>query len=455
MGTHTHPAGPNGPIGHTAPNAIDGPMPDPVIIVGAGLTGLTLAWRLRREGRSVVVLEASERAGGVLRSERIDGVLVEHAAQSFRGSQTPPWELVTSLGLQDQVVAASPSAAHRFLLRHGALHPLNRSMLRSGTPLRRRELLRAVTEALRPGASAPNETVHAFFRRRFGCAVADELADAVMAGISGGDPRELEMRTAFAPLWELEQSHGSVIRGMLRREKTQLPEGLPRVSWTFRDGLQTLTDALQAALGDVVRLNTPVTGLWPNGDGWRVDTPRGPLNAEQVVLTCPAHAALPWLGELSDVLGAMPTAPIAAVHLGWKKGRVQAPTGFGWLTSSAERHDVLGCIWVSSSFPQHAPDHDVVRLMIGGRRAPSLAAMSSEALVAHATSIIAEVQGLDATPDLTHVARHPAGIPQYTVGHHARVQELAEAWPGLSFMGWGYSGVALHHSVQAALSWTE
>ena len=430
-------------------------MSDPVIIVGAGLTGLTLAWRLRREGRRVMVLEASDRAGGVLRSERIDGVLVEHAAQSFRGSQTPPWELVTALHLEDQVVAAAPSAAKRFLLRHGELHPLNTSMFRTGTPLRRRQLLRALTEALRPGGSHAEETVHAFFTRRFGRAVADEVADAVTAGISGGDPRELELRSAFAPLWELEQTHGSVIRGMLRREKPDLPEGLPTVSWTFRDGMQTLTDALHAKLGDVVRLNTPVTGLWPNGDRWRVDTPRAPQTAEQVVLTCPPHVALPWLGELADVLGAMPSAPIAAVHLGWKKGTIEAPSGFGWLTSSAERHDVLGCIWVSSTFPQHAPEHDVMRLMVGGTRAPTLPSLSNDALIEHTRAVVAEVQGIKAEPSVTHVARHPAGIPQYTQGHHARVQELAEAWPGLSFLGWAYTGVALHHGVQAALSWKD
>ncbi len=424
----------------------------PTIVIGAGIAGLTRAWSLMQQGRDVVVLEASERAGGKVRSVRRDGVLVEMGPQSLRHQGRATLRLVRELGLQGQIVEARASARRRFILWNGELELLGPKMLLTGRPLKRRQMLRAMVEPLLPARRAgPPETVFGFLERRFGRGVAERLGDPVMAGIFGGDARALEMESAFPPVFHMEQQHGSVIRAALSRREPQapLPPWAPKTLFTFRDGIETLTRALAERLGDRVRLNTPVERIQTSPLAVLAGGER--IAAERVVVAVPPPVASTLLPGLQPELGAMPSAPIAAVHLVYRQADVPPMNGFGWLAPSSELRDALGALWVSSAFPGHAPGHVLVRVMVGGARDPMAALLHEDQLVERCRSVLAAVQDVHAEPVETHVAAHRSGIPQYAPGHAARVRRLQDAVPGVRFLGWGYTGIGVNHCIEAAL----
>ena len=138
------------------------------------------------------------------------------------------------------------------------------------------------------------------------------------------------------------------------------------------------------------------------------------------------------------------TAALFALH----------PTRVESVAWVSERKDVLGVLYTSSTFPDHAPDHVLVRVMLGGARDPDRVREPDDALLAHARKVVSEVMGIGANPAIRHVMSHRQGIPQYNRGHAARMQKLQEARPGLYFLGWNYTGIGIRHTVRAAMEWT-
>jgi oxygen-dependent protoporphyrinogen oxidase len=406
------------------------------IILGAGVAGLVTAHHLRAQGRDVVVLEAGHRAGGVVRTRTHDGLVLEQGPQSLLATDAV-LDLVDALGLSDRLRVADASAAIRYVLHQGALCAVPTSPLDAWTSplIGPRALLRALAEPLVPRrrSDAP-ESVADLLRRRVGPRLLG-LAEAAIGGVLAGDPALLDAEASFPTLVRAEREAGSLARGLWRRPPRRHPT--PRGSVTLAGGLSTLIDALTAELGPRLRLRTPVDRLERAGSGWVVHADTA-LRAERVWVCTP-----PW--ETARLVGApwldVPAAPVAAVHLAWPREEVPGLRGFGWLAGPAERRDALGCLWVSSIFPGHAPGHALLRVMIGGARAPDLAALPDEELIAHARRVLAEVQGLRAPPTLAQVSVARPGIPQYPVGHARRVQQLAQ--PGLAFVGWGTSGIGL------------
>jgi oxygen-dependent protoporphyrinogen oxidase len=267
----------------------------------------------------------------------------------------------------------------------------------------------------------------------------------------GGDARATEVAAAFPEWKKAEEEHGSLAVGLARAaraNRADKPAWAPRSVFTLQGGMQVLVDHLASELGDRLQLRTPVTAVVARGRGWRVETTDGRIDAEHVVVACPPRAAERFLPDL-DELPAMPAAPIASVHLGWGEG--VDLDGFGWIAPSSERTDVLGAIWVTGLFPDQAPGA-MVRVMLGGARDRRCIEGDDQALVAHATRVVQEVQGIDATPDITHVAVHRPGIPQYPPGHTARVARLQAAHDTVHFVGWGYTGAGVPHCIEASLA---
>lgn len=416
-------------------------IPTEFAVVGGGVNGLAVAWHLVRGGRDVLVLEAADRAGGTIRTLEQHGARLEQGPQSLRGAGPAIGRLVDGLELTDRIVPASSASDVRYVLHRGRLAPLPSGplgLLRGG-PLKRRALLGALLEPLRRGDPRPGESIDAFVRRRFGAGIAEPVLDAFIAGIYAGDARQTEAEAAFPALVDAEKEHGSVILGQLRGERAARPEGIPRGAFSFDEGIETLTDALAGALGDRVRLQTPVHRVTPDGD---VHLDGAVVEAEHIVVTTPPHVAATQV-EAWGAMRAIPASPVAAVHLGWPAGTGPALDGFGWLAPTSERRDVLGCIWVSSTFPHLAPGWDLLRVMIGGSRAPFLATLSDRALARHALDVVRQVQGPVADPELVQVAAHLPGIPQYVPGHSARRRALEGALDRVHPLGWGLSGIGL------------
>ena len=426
-------------------------MSSAVIVVGAGIAGLAVAWHLRERGVQVRVLEAEDRVGGAIRTVEQDGALLEQGPQSMRAAGAATSRLVEGLGLVDRIVGQSEAAKVRYLLHRGGLAALPSGPLDlvRGGPVGLGTVARALFEPL-VGRGPAEESIDAFVRRRFGAGVADPLLDAFIAGIYGGDATQTEAEGGFPTLVQAERDHGSVIVGMMRREKTERPDWMPKGSFTFDAGVETLPRAMHEALGQSVQLGLAATAIEADGSGFRVTHAEGVDQADTVIVAAPPHVAARLVPAWREALDGVPAAPVAAVHLGWKAGEGPPTDGFGWLAPTRERTDCLGCIWVSSTFPHLAPGRDLIRGMLGGTRSPHLPAMADDDLVEHAINVLSQVQGTVATPELVQVARHQPGIPQYVIGHAARRRLVQAAVPGLIPLGWGLTGIGLTQGLEAA-----
>ncbi|MFN3565107.1 MAG: protoporphyrinogen oxidase, partial [Burkholderiaceae bacterium] len=256
------------------------------IVVGAGLSGLTTAFRLARQGLRVVVVEAASRPGGAIGSRRREGVLYELGPNS--GLDTTPLigELLADAGLSDERLEASAAASRRYILRDGALVALPTS---PGAFLGTRLFSwRAKLALLREPFVAPappdaEESVADFVRRRLGTEFLDYAIEPFVAGIYAGDPETLSVRAAFPRLAALERKYGSLIRGQIlgARERNSRADKAKNAaaSFSFRDGMQTLTDALARALP--VECGVRVAAVRREAGGFAVDCERGSAGSKE------------------------------------------------------------------------------------------------------------------------------------------------------------------------------
>ncbi|MCP3103601.1 protoporphyrinogen oxidase [Myxococcus sp. K15C18031901] len=447
-----------------------------VAVVGGGISGLVVAWRLRSRGMDAVVLEATSRLGGVVGTHVRQGFAVETGPNSFLDREPATRELAAALGLEDRIRAADVSAKRRYVYTRGRMRSvpasppafLKSDVLPAGAKLR---VLGELFSAR--GPEGVDESLADFGRRHLGRTATEVLLDAVQTGIFAGDVERLSVGATFPQLVKLEREHRSLILGAIRAQRAQrkaLPPGpgapakLGGALSTFEGGLGTLTGALATALGDAARVGAAVEGLTrAEGGGWRLSVntqgQRAELDATRVVLAAPAYVAQHLVRPLDDalagLLGGIDYAPIAAVHLGFAAGTTPAPDGFGFLVPPREGRRLLGAIHASTVFPFRVEGGGVLyTCMVGGARRPELVALDEAQLVTLAREELAALAGVDAAPSFTQVFRWPRGIPQYQVGHLARMDAIDAAlarWPGLHLTGNAYKGVGLNDCIRNGL----
>jgi oxygen-dependent protoporphyrinogen oxidase len=445
-----------------------------VAIIGGGITGLALAYRLRARGKDAVVLEGESRLGGSIQTRRRDGLLTEAGPNSFLDKEPAMRELAAGVGVEEEIRAADPAAKARYLYTRGRLRAVPASppaFLKSDIlPLGAR--MRVVAELFTGRApSDVDESLGAFGRRHLGETATSVLLDAVQTGIYAGDMEALSVGATFPQLTKLEREHRSLILGAIRTQKAQrkaLPAGgAPKLRGTlstFTGGLQTLVDGVARTLGPAAHTGSKVEGLLPGNGGWRVSVRehgrQAELMASHVVLTTPAYVTAGLVRPLDERLAALVEgiayAPIAVVHLAYAPGSTPPPDGFGFLVPGLEKRRLLGAIHASTVFPFRAEGGRVLyTCMVGGARRPDLVALDEAALVTLAREELKELAGVTASPVFTEVFRWPRGIPQYQVGHLERVAAIDAALvrlPGLHLAGNSYKGVGINDCIRNAFA---
>ncbi len=440
-----------------------------VVVVGAGISGLTAAFRLRRGGLRVAVLEAAARAGGAIETfseNRADGDWrFEMGPNTVLASDESVGRLIRDAGLEGETLVAAPRAKRRYLCKGGRLVPLPGGppgllatpLFSAGAKLR---LLREPW--IGPPPAGVEETIAQFVRRRLGHEVLDYAVGPFVSGVYAGDPERLSARWAVPKIHALEREHGSLIRGAIALRKTGR-KGPGGGMISFREGLEELPRRLAREIGDV-RMGVSVESVTPHAGGFTVATSAGPVAARRVVLAVPAEAAARLLeaatAGASRTLAEIPYAAVALVSLGWRREEVGHPLdGFGFLVPRREGLRLLGCLFPSELFPGRAPEsHVALAAFAGGRTDPELAGWDEERIAATLIGELRAPLSLRGEPAFQLVRRWPRAIPQYEVGHGRfveRAKEIETALPGLRLAGNYLGGISVPDCIRNATALAE
>jgi oxygen-dependent protoporphyrinogen oxidase len=451
--------------GHPSTSTARHNLASRIAVLGAGITGLTAAWHLRRAGFSPIVFEKSPYAGGVIGGVKNAGWLHERGPNSLMEGSSEVAAFIHEIGLDGRRIYASPAAKQRYVVRDGQLVAMPSSprtfvstklfswrakLWLAGEPLRRRA---------RPDQE---ESVADFVLRRLGREFLDYAVDPFVGGVYAGDPARLSLRHAFPKLHALEQEHGSLIRGSLKRRNTSGgPKG--RI-FSFPDGLGELPAAIAYSLGDAVRLQTEVKAIRRTSHNWEIDCENGRRSWTEgcaaVVCALPADAlaalnieGVPAASRL-NLLRQIEHPPLVSVFTGFKRTDVDHPLdGFGVLIPHVERSPILGTLFSSSLFDGRAPDgHVALTSFAGGMRQPGLFKLDDWEILRLIQPELDRLFGIRGLPVFTHVQRWPRAIPQYTLGYQRYKDAIAAveaSAPGLLIGGNCRDGISLGNCIES------
>ncbi len=434
------------------------------IIIGGGLSGLTLAavLRNRQPQHRLVVLEKSARTGGVITTRSGGGIIAEPGPHGFLDNCEETLQLLTMTGLDREVLRAPLQQFCRHVYHQKQLKKVPQSPLKLlrapliSTPAK----LRVACEALLPAVDG-EPTVGEWGRRRFGRAVLPWL-DAAFTGTWAGDIDRLRVDSVMPGVRKLEREYGSVLRGARAQLKKKRQRGrgvtLPAMT-SFPGGMQRLVDRLGSELScdrDLL-CNTTVQAITPAETGgpgrWRVEYTGGSLVADNLIVALPVNAALPLLTPLATPpLTEVPEAEIVNIAITFPK-ETAIPDGFGFLVPEQEQRFILGCLFSSNMFAGRAPEgQQLVEVLVGGRRHPERVALADDELLAKSAADVKEILGINENP--CYQERLTVGrIPQPEEGSPALLrwrQQLMQRRAGLHLCGFGWNGAGINDMVKEA-----
>ncbi len=461
-------------------------IPKKVIIIGAGITGLSTAYFLQetfkkeKQPIELLLLEASPRLGGKITSERVDDFVIEGGPDSFITQKKGGMALVKTLGLTDRLVQTHPVNKAVYILSRGKLVPMPQGfnlMVPS----------RIVPFALSPLISWPgkirmgmdlfipkrtettDESIASFVRRRLGQEAVELFADPILAGIFAGDAEKLSIKASFLQFAMLEQKYGSLIKGMLQRQKGAKKQGTASPTWslfvTMKDGLSSIIAELESRLNRCeIKTNSPVTAISPLQSGYEVCVGDEKYGADALVITTPTYKTAdwvqPWNAGLSKLLEKITYVSTATVSLGFKQKDIKHPlNGFGFVIPRREGSQLMASTWSSTKFPGRAPkDHVLLRVFLGGAHREGILEQDDAGLITTVRKELKNIMGIEAQPVVSRAFRWNKANPQYHVGHLdlvSTIENEAEKHPGLFLSGAAYRGVGIPDCIQQGMDTAE
>ena len=457
-------------------------QPRTVVIVGGGISGLATAFALQEQavaaGLSIrcTILESGSSWGGKIVTHRVGDLVTEAGPDSFLSQKPTGLELCMKLGLADQLINTNETGKKAFVLHGGRLHELPEGLvsfvpkqlgpfLRSGL-LSWTGLVRMGLDVVVPrGPAEGDESLASFFRRRFGAQAFERVLEPLVAGIYAGDAEQMSLKATYPRFFELEQEYGSIIRGMMAAKKKTSPavsNGPTRTMFvSLKNGLGDLVTALTKRLtqeGVELRLGCQVDALRVRSHQlgrWMYDlilNDGSALSAESVVFATPAYVSAELLRPLTPIagglLGMIPYVSTATIALAYPADAVaRSVEGFGFIVPRKEGRDLIAATWTSLKWPYRAPaDQVLVRCYVGGAGREAILQLNDDQLAAKVRAELSASCGIKAEPVYVEVNRWWKAMPQYTIGHLARLTQLDAAlsrYPGLVLTGAGYRGVGI------------
>ncbi len=440
-----------------------------ILILGAGISGLSCAWFLKKRWGSnieITILEKSNRIGGWIQTLEQDHFIFEQGPRGCRprGTGIHTLHLVEELGLQDQVIRGDTSACFRYLYTEQKLRKFPHHLLSYlFSPVMKGVFRALLKDLITPKGEGIDESIYDFCKRRLSPQLAERLIDPLISGIYAGDIRQLSFQSCFPFLYRLEQEHGSLIKGILRRPKSRLilnpfVQNLQQYAlFSFKRGMETLIRELAHQLEADIRLNCTPQALEFQREGVSVLlSNREKIEADQVFSTLAAPAIGNLLqshdADLHHALLQIPYASVAVINLGYQD-RVLKEKGFGYLIPSQEQEEILGCVWDSCIFPQQNQCSQETRLtvMLGGRKHTQVEFLTEQECLSIALASISKHLGIRTLPQIARVKLAKTAIPQYEVGYQMLLQLIRAKVSSLStrlmLIGHTFSGISVNDCI--------
>jgi len=449
-----------------------------IAIIGGGISGLAAAFALEELRRNTGVLleyvlyESSPRLGGVLRTEHIDGCVVEGGPDSFLTEK--PWatDLCRTLGLNDQLIGSNDADRKTYILVRGRLIPMPDGLMFMVptkivptvlSPLFSwKTKLRMARELFHPRNCGPDESVSSFVERHYGSEMVDRLADPLLSGIYGGEASSLSLRAVLPRFREMEESHGSLGRAMLAARKKMSharPKPVQPLFTSLKNGMQKLTEAVVSRLSPTsILTSAAVQDIQPEAKGWVVSAGMKADYFDGVIIALPAPAAAQVLHVaspgLSAELAAIRYSSSITVGLGYgREVRQLLPPGFGLLVPRSEGKKLLAATFVHNKFPYRVPeDRALLRCFVAGRDAEDVRQLADDQIIEIVRNELQQILGLRAEPVFVRVYRWKSAMAQYSVGHLDRldrIERLRLQLPGLALAGNAYRGIGVPDCIRS------
>jgi len=434
-----------------------------IAIIGAGITGLSVAWQAKKLGVEIDLFESKKKGGGVIQTESNGEWRYELGPNTLLLKDPEIEELIESVGLSSRLETANSEASKRFIVRDGDLQALPQSFKDFlKTPLFSGKAKARLMGEPFVGKSDSEVSIADFFENRFGKEILDYAVNPFIAGIHAGKPENLSVKHAFPALHELEQSSGSVILGGLRKVfKRTGTKKIKRRLISFESGLQELPEKLMSQISNI-HFDHTLERSEKREDGWHIYTNNGEYGPySDLVVTIPLHKwdeeKLPLTKASAKKLQNVTHPPLSMMILGYKKADVKHPLdGFGFLVPEVENRSVLGALFTSTLFKNRAPKgHHLLTVFTGGARQPETARMESEELLKLVEDDLKSLIGLRGSPVFKDHIYWPKSIPQYETGYgeiYSVFNDLEKDNPGLHLAGNFRHGISVPDCIKNGLN---
>ncbi|MBC7795403.1 MAG: protoporphyrinogen oxidase [Pyrinomonadaceae bacterium] len=479
------------------------------VIIGGGISGLSAAHRLREAGEDFVLLEASNRFGGVIRSIKKDGFLLESGADSFLSEKPQVVDLARKLNIENELIETNDDFRRSFLVRENKLRavpegfrliaPSNLETFFASEIVSESGKTQIANEQFLPAQTIENiaksdESLADFVRRRFGQEALERIAQPMFAGIYTANPEKLSVKATQPKFLELEQKFGSVIAGLQQTtaqinpitainsaigEETEMQSQVPSpksqvgtsgarysLFLSFRNGMQTLLDALVESLpSDSIRLNAKVRSLRFDGSRkvWQIVVNDEVIEADKIILAVSTFVSAQLLQnqfpDIANELNSIEYASTATVNFAFRREQIKHKLdGFGFVVPFVEKRTLMACTFSSVKFPERAPEnHALLRAFVGGVMQPETFALNEDAMINGALQDLRELLGIEGEPIFSTVEKWADSMPQYNVGHldkASRINDLLMKIPNLRLATNAFDGVGvpdcIRHGITAA-----
>lgn len=402
---------------------------NPILILGGGISGLATAYFLKKRNRPFLLFEKSDDVGGVFKSSEYENHILDFGPNSIRDKNGLIQEIVTDLGLEDEMLEISESFKTRYLLKEGNLKAVSSplSLLKSDL-ISWKGKLKALSEVFKKAENYSEESVGSFFERRFGKEIVDQILDPVLSGIYAGKVYDMSMQQLYPDLINLERDYGSVIQGLIKKSRSK--QKTERKVINFKKGISQFTSGLYEFLKDDI-IHEEVLSITKKEGKYFIKTSRDEYLSEQIISCLPSYVLAKlvedWNSELSSTLSEIKYAPLVSTQIAFESSEIEVPkSGFGFLVPSREKIPILGAIWKSAIFENHAtPNTSLFNILAGGSHYSGIVDKPISLIEEESLRSFSSIMKISAEPKFITSWVWGKAIPQFSVQHPSLISQIS------------------------------